>query len=54
MRNLVDLDLGELHLEPHLAIGRLRQKPRLIQSFFVEAGMEAEDFPEVRKAQQDI
>jgi transposase len=28
MRNLVCLDLEELHLELHLAIGRLRQKPR--------------------------
>jgi transposase len=39
MRNLVCLDLEELHLELHLAIGRLRQKPRLIRSFFGAAGL---------------
>ena len=39
MRNLVCLDLEELHLELHLAIGRLREKPRLIQSFFEGAGL---------------
>jgi transposase len=39
MRNLVCLDLEELHLELHLAIGRLRQKPHLIQSFFKAAGL---------------
>jgi transposase len=39
MRNLACLDLEELHLEFHLAIGRLRQKPRLIQSFFRAAGL---------------
>jgi hypothetical protein len=31
MRNLSCMDLDELHLELHLAIGRLRQKPHLIQ-----------------------
>src|SRR3954451_8629025 len=44
MRNLVCLDLEELHLELHLAVGRLRKKPRLIRSFFVGAGLEAENF----------
>jgi transposase len=39
MRNLVCLDLEELHEEFHLAIGRLRQKPHLIQSFFAQAGL---------------
>jgi transposase len=39
MRNLVCLDLEELHLELHLAIGRLRQKPHLIQAFFKAAGL---------------
>ena len=43
MRNLVCLDLEELHLELYLAVGRLRQKPRLIRSFFVEAGLEAQN-----------
>jgi hypothetical protein len=28
-----------LHLEFHLAIGRLRQKPHLIHSFFANAGL---------------
>ena len=45
MRNLITLDLEELHLELHLAIGRLRQKSRVIRSFFVGAGLESEDFP---------
>ena len=36
------LDLEELHLELYLVVGRLRQKPRLIRSFFVEAGLEAQ------------
>jgi transposase len=39
MRNLVCLDLEELHLELHLAIGRLRQKPHLTRSFFKAAGL---------------
>jgi transposase len=51
MRNLITLDLEELHLELHLAIGRLRQKPRLIRSFFVGAGLESEEFPSLRNAQ---
>jgi len=51
MRNLVCLDLEELHLELHLAVGRLRQKPHLIRSFFVGAGLEAENFTSLRNAQ---
>ncbi|MCE9561255.1 MAG: IS630 family transposase [Planctomycetes bacterium] len=39
MRNVACLDLEELHLEVHLAIGRLRQKARLIRSFFAAAGL---------------
>jgi len=39
MRNLSCMDMEELHLEIHLAIGRLRQKPHLIQSFFAAAGL---------------
>jgi transposase len=39
MRNLVCLDLEELHQEFHLAVGRLRQKPQLVQSFFAQAGL---------------
>ncbi|HMB03654.1 MAG TPA: transposase [Isosphaeraceae bacterium] len=39
MHNLVCLDLEELHLDLHLAIGRLRQNPRLIQSSFEGAGL---------------
>lgn len=34
LRNLSCLDLEQLHLEFHLALGRLRQKKRLMQSFF--------------------
>jgi transposase len=40
MRNLTCLDLDQLHLELHLALGRLRQKSRLIPSFFAGAGLE--------------
>jgi transposase len=39
MRNLVCLDLEELHMEFHLAVARLRQKPHLIRSFFKSAGL---------------
>jgi transposase len=39
MRNLVCLDLEELHQEFHLAVGRLRQKPHWAQSFFAQAGL---------------
>jgi transposase len=51
MRNLPRLDLEDLHLELHLAIGRLRQKPHLIQSFFAGAGLEPKKFPFLRNAQ---
>jgi transposase len=34
LRNRTCLDLEELHLELHLAIGRVRQKPKLITTFF--------------------
>jgi transposase len=40
LRNVACLDLDELHLELHVAIGRLRQKPHLTQSFFRAAGLE--------------
>src|SRR6185312_9278546 len=39
MRNLVCRDLEELHEQFHLAVGRLRQKPQLVQSFFAQAGL---------------
>jgi transposase len=42
MRNLVCLDLEELHEQFHLAVGRLRQKPHLVQSFFAQAGLTIE------------
>jgi transposase len=45
LRHLTFLDREELHLELHLAIGRLRQKPRLIRSFFEGAGLASENFP---------
>lgn len=34
LRNRTCLDLEELHLEFHLALGRVRQKPKLITTFF--------------------
>ena len=51
MRNLVAMDLEDLHLELHLAVGRLRQKPRLISSFFVGAGLGAKNLSLLRNAQ---
>ncbi len=39
LRNLACLDLEELHLELHLALVRIRQKPRLASSFFAGAGL---------------
>lgn len=39
LRNLVCRDLEELHQEFHLAVGRLRQKPHLVRSFFAQAGL---------------
>jgi transposase len=40
LRNVSCMDLDELHLELHLAIGRLRQKPHLIHGFFAAAGLQ--------------
>ena len=39
MANLTCLDLEELHEEFHLALGRVRGKPRLFPSFFAGAGL---------------
>src|SRR5262249_14454692 len=39
MRNVVCRDLEELHEEFHLAVGRMRQKPRLVRAFFAQAGL---------------
>jgi transposase len=39
MRNLVCVDLEELHEELPLALGRVRQKPRLIPAIFTGAGL---------------
>jgi transposase len=39
LRNLSCPDLEQLHLEFHLALGRLRQKPRRAPSFFEGAGL---------------
>lgn len=39
MRNLVCVDPEELHEELHLALGRVRQTPRLIPAFFRGAGL---------------
>jgi transposase len=43
MRNLVCRDREELLQEFHLAVGRLRQKPELIRSFFAQAGLQVEE-----------
>jgi transposase len=39
LKNLACLDLEELHEELHLAVGRVRQKTRLIPAFFKGAGL---------------
>jgi transposase len=39
LRNLACRDLEELHEQFHLAIHRLRSKPKLVQSFFAQAGL---------------
>jgi transposase len=39
LRNLTCLDLEELQMQFHLAIGRLRQKPDIVRSFFAGAGL---------------
>jgi transposase len=39
LRNVVYRDLEELHEQLHLAVGRVRQKPQLIRSFFAQAGL---------------
>lgn len=39
MRNMACMDLEELHMELHLALGRLRRKPQLMAGFFEAAGL---------------
>jgi transposase len=39
LRNLTCLDLEQLHMEFHLALGRVRQRPTLVRSFFEGAGL---------------
>ena len=34
LRNRTCMDLEELHLEFHVAVGRVRSRPKLIRSFF--------------------
>ena len=40
LSNVACLDLDQLNLEWHLALGRVRQRSHLIQSFFAGAGLE--------------
>jgi transposase len=44
MPNLACLDLEQLHMELHLALGRIRQKPRLAHSFFEGAGLSLSNY----------
>jgi len=39
LRDLTCLDLDQLHLELHLALGRVRQKQAVVESFFEGAGL---------------
>jgi transposase len=43
LRNVVCRDLDELHQELVLAVGRLRQRPHLIRSFFAQAGLKIQE-----------
>jgi transposase len=40
LRNLTCLDLEQLHMELHLALGRVRQRLTLVRSFFEGAGLQ--------------
>jgi transposase len=40
LRNLTCLDLEQLHMELHLALGRVRHRPDLVRSFFEGAELE--------------
>ena len=40
LRNRTCLDLEQLHMEVHLALGRVRQRLTLVRSFFEGAGLE--------------
>ncbi|MBV8268965.1 MAG: IS630 family transposase, partial [Planctomycetaceae bacterium] len=40
LRNLTCLDLEQLHMELHLALGRVRRRLALVRSFFKGAGLE--------------
>src|SRR4051812_36829613 len=42
LRNVVCRDVEELHQELTLAVGRLRQKPHLVRSFFAQAGLQTQ------------
>ena len=39
LRNRTCMDLEEMHLEFHIAVGHIRQKHRLIHSFFEVPGL---------------
>ena len=41
--NLTCLDLEQLHMELHLALGRVRQRQGLVQSFFEGAGLKLQE-----------
>lgn len=55
LKNRVCRDLEEIHQEFHLATGRLRHKPQLLQSFFTAAGLSmnhhSKTGPSLRNAQ---
>jgi hypothetical protein len=40
LRNVTCLDPEKLQMQLHLAIGRLRQKPDIVRSFFAGAGLQ--------------
>jgi hypothetical protein len=43
LANRVCRDLEEVHEQFHLAVGRLRQKPHLVRSFFAQAGLRLDE-----------
>lgn len=51
LRNLACMDLEELHLELHLAVGRIRKKRRLLRSFFEMVGLATKNLSNLCNAQ---
>jgi hypothetical protein len=51
LRNVTCLDLEKPRMQLHLTIGRLRQKPDIVRSFFAGEGLPSRNFRPLRNAQ---